>query len=58
MDEAIAWARKCPNHMPGEEGALEIRRVYEAKDFGEEFTPELRRHEEQLRSQIEQKAPR
>ncbi len=55
MDEALAWARKCPNPMPGEEGVLEIRPVFEADDFGEEFTPELRKQEEQLRAEIEQR---
>ncbi len=55
MDEALAWARKCPNPMPGEEGVLEIRPVFEAEDSGEEFTPELRKQEEQLRAEIEQR---
>jgi hypothetical protein len=53
MNEAIEWARKCPNPMPGEEGVLEIRPVFEAEDFGEEFTPELRKQEERLRAEIE-----
>ena len=52
MDEALEWARKCPNPMPGEEGVLEIRPVYEAEDFGEEFTPALREQEERLRAQL------
>lgn len=52
MNEALEWARKCPNPMPGEEGVLEIRPVYEAEDFGEEFTPALREQEEQLRAQL------
>jgi hypothetical protein len=55
MDEALEWARKCPNPMPGEEGVLEIRPLFEAEDFGEEFTPELRKHEEQLREEIERR---
>lgn len=54
MDEALEWVRRCPDPMPGEEGTLEIRPVFEADDFGEEFTPELRAQEERLRSQIEQ----
>jgi hypothetical protein len=57
MDEALAWARKCPNPMPGEEGVLEIRPVFEAEDFGEEFTPELRQQEERLRAEIERRQP-
>jgi len=42
MDEALDWVRRCPDPMPGEEGELEIRPIFEAEDFGEEFTPELR----------------
>jgi len=53
MDEAIEWARRCPNPMPGD-SELEIRRVFEAEDFGENFTPELREQEEQLRRQLAQ----
>src|SRR5690606_4596125 len=55
MDEALEWARKCPNPMPGEEGILEIRPIYEAEDFGEEFTPELREQEDQLRAELERR---
>src|SRR5947207_1934899 len=44
--EAIEWAKRCPNPMPGQEGELEIRQVFEAEDFGKEFTPELRAQEE------------
>ncbi|MDQ6927009.1 MAG: YciI family protein [Candidatus Eremiobacteraeota bacterium] len=51
MDEAVAWARRCPNPMPGTEADLEIRPVFEADDFGAEFTPELRAQEERLRAQ-------
>lgn len=40
MEEAVEWAKKCPNPMPGEESDLEIRPYYEAADFGEGFTPE------------------
>ena len=53
MDEAIEWARRCPDPMPGEDAELEIRPVFEAEDFGEEFTPELRAQEDRLRAQIE-----
>ena len=52
MDEAIEWAKRCPNPT-GEESVLEIRPVFEAEDFGEEFTPELREQEERVREQIE-----
>jgi hypothetical protein len=50
MDEAIEWARRCPNPT-GEESVLEIRPVFEADDFGPELTPELREQEERLRAQ-------
>ena len=53
MEEALEWARRCPDPMPGEEGLLEIRPVFEAEDFGKEFTPELRAREERLRADIE-----
>ena len=55
MDEAIEWARRCPNPMPGEEGVLELRPVHEAEDFGAELTPELRAQEDRLRAEIERK---
>jgi len=55
MAEALEWARRCPDPMPGEEATLEIRPVFEAADFGEEFTPELRAQEERLRAEIEKK---
>jgi hypothetical protein len=51
MDEAIEWARRCPNPMPGDSD-LEIRPIYEAEDFGAEFTPELREQEDRLRAQL------
>ena len=51
MEEAIEWARRCPNPMP-EDSELEIRPVFEAEDFGVEFTPELREQENRLRDQI------
>ena len=52
MDEAIEWAKRCPNPMPGTEAELEIRRVFEAADFGEAFTPELQAKEEKIRQQV------
>jgi hypothetical protein len=55
MDEALDWVRRCPDPMPGEESELEIRPIFEAEDFGEEFTPELRAQEEHLRAEIERK---
>lgn len=53
MDEAVAWAKRCPNPMPGEEGVLEIRPFVEAEDFGEAYTPEMRAREERLRNAVE-----
>ncbi len=46
LAEAIEWAKRCPNPHPGNESEIEIRQVFEAEDFGEEFTPELREQEE------------
>jgi hypothetical protein len=51
MEEAVDWAKRIPNPT-GEEGEVEIRPVFEAEDFGEEFTPELRAQEERLRAEI------
>ena len=53
-EEAIEWVKRCPNPMPGTESEIEIRQVFEAEDFGAEFTPELREQEERLRAQAEQ----
>jgi hypothetical protein len=53
MDEAIAWAERCPNPT-GADGEIEIRPVFEADDFGAEFTPELRAQEERLRARMAQ----
>lgn len=50
MDEAVAWARRCPDPMPGEEATLELRRIFEAEDFGEAMTPELKAQEERHRA--------
>ena len=52
MEEAIAWAKRCPNPMPGDSD-LEIRPVFEADDFGEAFTPELREQEERIHARAE-----
>ena len=55
IEEAVEWLRRCPDPMPGEESEIEIRPLFEAADFGEEFTPELRAQEERLRTEIERK---
>jgi hypothetical protein len=52
MDEAVEWAKRCRNPT-GAEGVLEIRPVFEAEDFGDSFTPELREQEARLRAEIE-----
>ena len=52
MDEAVEWAKKCPNPT-GEESVLELRPFFEAEDFGETFTPELREQEDQLRQRLQ-----
>jgi hypothetical protein len=57
LEDAIEWVKRCPNPMPGE-SEIEIRQVFEAEDFGEEFTPELREQEEQQRARIEQQRKR
>jgi hypothetical protein len=54
MEEAVEWVKRCPNPFPGE-SEIEIRQVFEAEDFGAEFTPELREQEERLRRRISEK---
>ena len=51
-EEAIAWVKKCPNPFTEGESVIEIRQIFEAEDFGAEFTPELREQEERLRATI------
>jgi hypothetical protein len=54
MDEAVEWVKKCPNPMESE-SEIEIRPVFDAEDFGAEYTPELRARDERLRAEIEAK---
>lgn len=54
MAEAVAWAKRCPNPMPGP-SEIEIRPLFEAADFGEALTPELAEQEERLRSKIDKR---
>jgi hypothetical protein len=56
-EEAIEWAKRCPNPMRGD-SELEIRQVFEAEDFGEQFTPELREQERRIGEQIAANAKR
>ena len=51
-EEALEWIKRSPNPFPGVESEIEIRQVFEAEDFGEEFTPELREQEQRTRDQI------
>ena len=53
-EEAIEWIKRCPNPMESD-SEIEIRQVFEADDFGAEFTPELRAQEDRLRSQLDAK---
>ncbi|MGH7201066.1 MAG: YciI family protein [Planctomycetaceae bacterium] len=55
LDEAIEWVKRCPNPT-GEESEIEIRQVFEPDDFGEAFTPELRKQEEDIRASVESRS--
>ncbi len=52
LEEAVEWVKRCPNPM-NEDSDIEIRQVFEADDFGEEFTPELREQEDRIRELAE-----
>src|SRR5947207_7556112 len=54
LEEAIEWVKRAPNPMPGDSD-IEIRQIFEAQDFGPEFTPELRAQEDRIREQIAKK---
>jgi hypothetical protein len=58
LEEAIEWVKRCPNPMPGTDSEIEIRPIYGAEDFGEEFTPELREKEERLREEVARRSPK
>ena len=51
LREAIDWVKRCPNPMPGD-SEIEIRPIFDAADFGEAFTPEMRAQEERLRAEV------
>jgi hypothetical protein len=57
LEEAIEWVKRCPNPLEGD-AEIEIRRVFEAADFGAEFTPELREQEERMSAQMAKNAKR
>ncbi len=52
MDEALEWARRCPDPMPGEEGILELRPLFEVEDFGDAVPPAEKAREERLRAMV------
>jgi hypothetical protein len=54
LQACIDWVKRCPNPMPGE-SEIEIRQIFEAEDFGAEFTPELREQEARIRARIDLK---
>jgi hypothetical protein len=54
-EEAIEWVKRCPNPMPGE-SEIEIRQIFEAADFGDALTPELKAQEDHLRAVVESKS--
>lgn len=56
MEEAVEWARRCPEPMPGEVGCLELRPIFDAADFGEALTPEIRAQEERLAAELKARA--
>ena len=58
LQEAIDWVKRAPNPFNNQDSEIEIRQVFEAEDFGEEFTPELRAQEERLRAQTAELAKR
>ena len=57
-EEAIEWVKKIPNPMPGTESEVEIRQVFEAEEFGEAYTPEIRAQEERIAKGLKENAKR
>ena len=53
MEEALAWAQRCPDPMPGEEAVLELRRLFEVEDFGDNATSEVRERDARLRAELD-----
>ncbi len=52
LQEAIEWVKRCPNPMPGEDSDIEIRQLFEAEDFAENFTPEARERAQRVYEQV------
>ncbi len=57
-EEVIEWVKRCPNPFPENESEIEIRQIFEADDFGKQFTPELREQEKRLAEQMAANAKR
>ena len=55
MEEAVEWVKKCPNPMNGDSD-IDIRPIFEAEDFGDEFTPELQAQEERIRAKTQSRS--
>jgi hypothetical protein len=55
MDDAVAWARRCPDPMPGEQAELEIRPLFEMEDFGDNATAEVRERNQRLQNALEKR---
>ena len=55
LEEAIEWIKRSPNPFPGDDSEIEIRRVFDAEDFGPEITPEIKAQEGRLRAQAEKR---
>ena len=53
MEHALQWVKLCPHPMPGEEGLLELRPLYESSDLGDAMTPEVRERDQRLRERLE-----
>ena len=58
MAECVEWVKRCPNPMPNEDSDIEIRQIFEAEDFGPEFTSEMREYERRLGEQMAKNAGR
>ena len=58
LEEAIEWVKRCPDPFQGQESEIEIRQVFEADDFGDAFTPELREQEKRIAEQAASNAQR
>jgi hypothetical protein len=56
MEEALEWVKRCPRPFEHGDCEIEVRRVFEAEDFGAEFTPELREQEERQRAELARRA--